>query len=73
MTIHTAGLTHRFGSTHVLNGVDLDLGPGIHGLLGRNGVGKSTLLRILAGQLKPTDGTVEVFGQRPFDLSLIHI
>ncbi|OHO34870.1 hypothetical protein HMPREF2690_02850 [Corynebacterium sp. HMSC034E11] len=67
MTIHTAGLTHRFGSTHVLNGVDLDLGPGIHGLLGRNGVGKSTLLRILAGQLKPTDGTVEVFGQRPFD------
>lgn len=67
MTIHTTGLTHRFGSTHVLNGVDLDLEPGIHGLLGRNGVGKSTLLRILAGQLKPTDGTVEVFGQRPFD------
>lgn len=67
MTIHTSGLTHRFGATDVLNGVDLDLGPGIHGLLGRNGVGKSTLLRILAGQLKPTDGTVEVFGQRPFD------
>lgn len=67
MTIHMTGLTRRFGGTDVLNGVDLDLGPGIHGLLGRNGVGKSTLLRIVAGQLKPTSGTVEVFGQRPFD------
>lgn len=67
MMIHTSGLTRRFGATEVLNGVDLDLGPGIHGLLGRNGVGKSTLLRIVAGQLKPTGGTVEVFGQRPFD------
>ncbi len=67
MTIHTSQLTRTFGTQNVLNGVDLDLGPGIHGLLGRNGVGKSTLLRIIAGQLKPTSGTVEVFGQRPFD------
>ncbi|MBA1836134.1 ATP-binding cassette domain-containing protein [Corynebacterium wankanglinii] len=67
MTIHTSKLTRTFGTKTVLNGVDLDLGPGIHGLLGRNGVGKSTLLRIIAGQLKPTSGTVEVFGQRPFD------
>lgn len=67
MTIHTRDLTRRFRAKEVLTGVDLDLGPGIHGLLGRNGVGKSTLLRIVAGQLKPTSGTVEVFGQRPFD------
>lgn len=67
MTIHTSKLTRTFGTKTVLNGVDLDLEPGIHGLLGRNGVGKSTLLRIIAGQLKPTSGTVEVFGQRPFD------
>ena len=59
MTIHTRDLTRSFGSKDVLTGVDLDLGPGIHGLLGRNGVGKSTLLRILSGQLKPTFGTVE--------------
>ena len=71
MTIHTSGLTRSFGTTDVLNGVDLDLGPGIHGLLGRNGVGKSTLLRIVAGQLKPTSGTVEVFGQRPFDSAYV--
>lgn len=67
MTIHTSDLTRSFGSKDVLTGVDLDLGPGIHGLLGRNGVGKSTLLRILSGQLKPSSGTVEVFGVRPFD------
>ena len=67
MTILTSQLARTFGTKIVLNGVDLDLGPGIHGLLGRNGVGKSTLLRIIAGQLKPTSGTVEVFGQRPFD------
>lgn len=67
MTIHTRDLTRSFGSKDVLTGVDLDLGPGIHGLLGRNSVGKSSLLRILSGQLKPTFGTVEVFGVRPFD------
>jgi len=71
MTIHTRDLTRRFGSKEVLTGVDLDLGPGIHGLLGRNGVGKSTLLRIVAGQLKPTSGTVEVFGQRSFDNAFV--
>lgn len=67
MTIRASQLTRTFGSKNVLNGVDLDLGPGIHGLLGRNGVGKSTLLRIIGGQLKPTSGTVEVFGERAFD------
>ena len=71
MTIHTRDLTRRFGSTEVLTGVDIDLGPGIHGLLGRNGVGKSTLLRILSGQLNPTSGTVEVFGERPFDNAFV--
>ncbi|WP_296146876.1 ATP-binding cassette domain-containing protein [uncultured Corynebacterium sp.] len=67
MTIHVSGLAHSFGKKDVLQGVDLDFGPGIHGLLGRNGVGKSTLLKIIGGQLKPEAGTVEVFGQRPFD------
>ena len=71
MTIHTRDLTRSFGYKIVLAGVDLDLGPGIHGLLGRNGVGKSTLLRILSGQLKPTSGTVEVFGVRPFDNAFV--
>lgn len=67
MTISTRDLTRSFKKKEVLTGVDLDLGPGIHGLLGRNGVGKSTLLSIIGGQMKPTSGTVEVFGEHPFD------
>lgn len=67
MTISTRDLTRSYGKKEVLTGVDLELGPGIHGLLGRNGVGKSTLLSIIGGQMKPTAGTIEVFGEQPFD------
>lgn len=61
-------LTKSFREKTVLDAIDLDLEPGgIHGLLGRNGVGKSTLLSLVAGQLKPTDGSLEVLGHKPFD------
>lgn len=39
----------------------------IVGLIGRNGVGKSTLLRLLAGHLKPSKGEISVFGNNPFN------
>ena len=68
MTHITArGLSRAFGKKQVLDGVDFDLGPGIHGLLGRNGVGKSTLLSIVAGQLRESGGEVGVDKQKPFD------
>ncbi|AQQ16295.1 ABC-type transporter ATP-binding protein EcsA [Corynebacterium glaucum] len=67
VVVHTRDLTRSFGKKPVLNGIDLNFGPGIHGLLGRNGVGKSTLLSIIGGQLKPSGGQVEVFGETPFD------
>jgi len=47
----------------LLNGVDLVLEPGLHvALVGANGTGKSTLARIIGGQIKPDTGTVEVAG-----------
>lgn len=46
----------------VLDDVTLELGPGRHGLVGANGTGKSTLLRLLAGELTPTRGTLDVVG-----------
>jgi ABC-type multidrug transport system ATPase subunit len=45
-----------------LNGVDLDVPPGMFGLLGPNGAGKSTFMKILAGLLEPTSGTVTLDG-----------
>jgi heme ABC exporter ATP-binding subunit CcmA len=52
-----------FGSFAALRQVSLDLEPGrCYVLIGENGAGKSTLLRILAGLLRPTMGSVRVFG-----------
>jgi ABC-2 type transport system ATP-binding protein len=57
------GLTKRYpkGVT-ALDGLTLDLEPGVIGLVGANGAGKSTLLKILLGLLEPTSGMAEVMG-----------
>ena len=58
------GLHTRFGPTHALRGVDLDLGPGeVLALIGENGAGKSTLMKILAGVEQPTSGRLILEGQ----------
>ena len=51
------------GPVAALQGVDLDVPVGMFGLLGPNGAGKSTLMRILAGLLEPTSGSVQLDGQ----------
>jgi ABC-2 type transport system ATP-binding protein len=50
----------------VFKGLSLELKPGhIYGLLGRNGMGKSTLLRSIAGFLFPQEGQIDVMGYQP--------
>jgi ABC-type multidrug transport system ATPase subunit len=63
------GVSKLFGSFAALRQVSVDLEPGrCYVLIGENGAGKSTLLRILAGLLRPSFGTVQVFGdQEPHD------
>jgi len=51
------------GPVAALQGIDLDVSRGMFGLLGPNGAGKTTLMRILAGLLEPTAGTVTLDGE----------
>lgn len=60
--IRAAKLAKHYGTKPVIEGIDLNLGPGVHVLLGANGAGKSTLLRILAGLELPDAGTVTLCG-----------
>ena len=53
-----------YGSSHVLHGVDVRIGRGeTLGLLGRNGMGKSTLIRTLLGHVRQRSGRIHLFGQ----------
>ena len=59
------GVCKSFGRRRVLAGVDLEVAPGeLVAVVGENGTGKTTLLRILAGDLRPDAGTVAI-GARP--------
>ena len=59
----TRGLTKRYGRTLAVNDVKLNIEKGqIYGLVGRNGAGKTTILRMVTGQTMPTAGELELFG-----------
>ena len=60
--IETAGLTKRYSAVTALDGLSLEVEPGIVGLVGPNGAGKSTLIKILLGLVDATSGSAEVLG-----------
>lgn len=73
--IRTVGLSKRFGALTALQDLDLQVGRGeIYGFLGPNGAGKTTTVLLLLGLLRPSAGSVYLFGQpmRPGDATMRH-
>jgi ABC-2 type transport system ATP-binding protein len=66
--VEVTGVHRAYGSTAALAGVSTTVREGaICGLLGRNGAGKTTLLSVIAGQERPSSGTVRTFGRDPVE------
>ncbi len=64
LILDARGIQAWYGSSHVLHGVDLQIARGeTVGLLGRNGMGKSTLIRTLLGHVTQREGSIHFFGQ----------
>ncbi len=62
--LEARGIHAWYGSSHVLHGIDLQIGRGqTVGLLGRNGMGKSTLIRTLLGHVTQREGQIRVDGR----------
>lgn len=62
--LQARGLHTHYGQSHILRGIDFTVEPGqTIGLMGRNGMGKSTLLKSVMGIVKPSGGTVEIKGR----------
>ena len=55
----------NYGSSHIIQGIDISVRSGeVFGIFGRNGVGKTTLLKAIAGWVKPTQGEIDFAGTR---------
>ena len=65
MVLQTVGLTKQYGSQFAVQDLNMNVEKSkIYGLLGRNGAGKTTALRMVTGLLQPTRGEVRLFGEK---------
>ncbi len=64
--LEVRGLVKRYGDLTAVAGVDLTVNVGdVYGYLGPNGAGKTTSLRMMLGLIRPTEGSVRLFGRDP--------
>jgi ribose transport system ATP-binding protein len=72
--VEAHGVEKSFGATRALRGVDLDVRRGeIHALVGENGAGKSTFIKVLAGLYSPDAGTIDLAGEQLTDRNRVRI
>ncbi|MBU1353839.1 MAG: ABC transporter ATP-binding protein [Gammaproteobacteria bacterium] len=77
--IDARGIHTFYGASHILHGVDFSVGQGeTIGLMGRNGMGKSTLLKSLMGLVKPRSGSItmsgrDMTGKPPYEVARLGI
>src|SRR5437660_10153854 len=66
--VEVRGLVKRYGEITAVAGVDLTVNVGdVYGYLGPNGAGKTTSLRMMLGLIRPTEGSVRLFGRDPLE------
>ena len=65
--LEATDLTKHYGSTIALDSVSFTVEQGITGLLGSNGAGKSTAMKLFLGLLIPTSGSATVMGEKPYE------
>ena len=72
--IQVQGLNSFYGASHILRNIDFKVNRGeTIGLMGRNGMGKSTLLKSIMGIVKPQSGDVYIKGQRMNDRAIFEV
>ncbi|WP_203247559.1 ABC transporter ATP-binding protein [Sporosarcina beigongshangi] len=62
------GVTKTYGAHQVLSNINFSIEEGVlTGIIGRNGVGKTTLMKMIVGFLRESSGSIQVFGEQPFN------
>jgi ABC-2 type transport system ATP-binding protein len=64
--ISAKGLSKWYGEVIGINKLELDIYPGVTGIVGPNGSGKSTFFKLISGLIKPNVGTITVLGEKPW-------
>lgn len=72
--LKTEGLTKQYGKNTVVSQVSMHVKKGdIYGFIGKNGAGKTTFMRMVAGLAAPTSGSVELFGSRELEKQCVRV